>query len=61
MKVTRDPPGQIIVMTKALIIPNVTMEHKGTYMCIGSIEENRLPTSTKVTVYGEDVIVVPLS
>ncbi|KAK7141377.1 hypothetical protein R3I93_015509 [Phoxinus phoxinus] len=51
MKITRDPPGQIIVMTKALIVPNVTMEYKGTYMCIASNEEKRRHVSTKVTVY----------
>lgn len=56
MKMTRDPPAKIIVMTKALIVPNVTMEDKGTYMCIASNEEKRLHVSTKVTVYGEDVM-----
>lgn len=62
MKMTRDPPGEIIKMTKALIVPNVTMEDKGTYVCIASIdgesveEKKTLHLTTKVTVYGEDVM-----
>lgn len=56
MKSTRDPPGEIIVMSKALIIPNVTVEDKGTYMCIASIEDKSVHLSTEVTVYGEDVM-----
>lgn len=44
------------MMTNALIVPYVTMEDKGTYACIASIEEKRLQVSTKVTVYGEDVM-----
>uniref|UniRef100_A0A8C2K2P5 receptor protein-tyrosine kinase n=1 Tax=Cyprinus carpio TaxID=7962 RepID=A0A8C2K2P5_CYPCA len=48
---TRDQPGNIIMMTNALIVPYVTMEDKGTYACIASIEEKRLQVSTKVTVY----------
>ncbi|KAK9963109.1 hypothetical protein ABG768_006328 [Culter alburnus] len=57
MKMTRDPPGEIIKMTKALIVPNVTMEDKGTYVCIASIdgesveEKKTLHLTTKVTVY----------
>lgn len=43
-------------MSNALIVPNVTMEDKGTYMCTGSIEFKKLQTSTKVIVYGEDVV-----
>lgn len=48
-------------MTKALIVPNVTMEDKGTYLCIASIIAQsvvikKLQLSTKVTVYGEDVM-----
>ncbi|XP_052011076.1 vascular endothelial growth factor receptor kdr-like [Xyrauchen texanus] len=54
-KRTRDKPKKIIVMTETLILPNVTMEDKGTYKCIvsmiGSTEEKRLQASTKVTVY----------
>lgn len=56
MKMTRDPRSKIIQMTKALIVPNVTVEDRGTYVCIASIEDNRLQLSTKVTVYGEDVM-----
>ncbi|XP_016101123.1 vascular endothelial growth factor receptor kdr-like [Sinocyclocheilus grahami] len=48
---TRDQPGQIIMMTNALTVPNVTMEDKGTYVCIASNEEKRHQVSTKVTVY----------
>lgn len=43
-------------MSKALIIPNVTVEDKGTYMCIASIEDKSVHLSTEVTVYGEDVM-----
>ncbi|XP_052005514.1 vascular endothelial growth factor receptor kdr-like [Xyrauchen texanus] len=50
-KITRDPPGRIIVMTKALIIPNVTMEDKGTYRCIVSNDWKKLQDSTKAFVY----------
>lgn len=50
-KTTRDPLGRLIVMTRALIIPNVTMENKGTYVCIASIEEKKMQASSKVTVY----------
>lgn len=42
-------------MTKAIIIPNVTMEDKGTYFCIATIEDKRMQAVSKVTVYGEDV------
>uniref|UniRef100_A0A671R0J9 receptor protein-tyrosine kinase n=1 Tax=Sinocyclocheilus anshuiensis TaxID=1608454 RepID=A0A671R0J9_9TELE len=48
---TRDQPGQIIMMTNALTVPNVTMEDKGTYVCIASNEEKRHQVSTKVIVY----------
>nr|AAI29159.1 Kinase insert domain receptor like [Danio rerio]CAM73177.1 kdr [Danio rerio] len=43
--------AQIMVMSKALIVPNVTMEDKGTYTCTGSIEFKKLQMSTKVIVY----------
>lgn len=45
-------------MTKALIIPNVTMEDKGTYVCIASVEDNKFQAVTKVTVFGEDVTTI---
>ncbi|XP_057205834.1 vascular endothelial growth factor receptor kdr-like [Triplophysa rosa] len=50
-KGTRQPPGEIIIMTKAIIIPNVTMEDKGTYVCMATIEDKRMQAVSKVTVY----------
>ncbi|XP_052470563.1 vascular endothelial growth factor receptor kdr-like [Carassius gibelio] len=48
---TRDQPGKVIMMTNTLIVPNVTMEDKGTYVCISSNEEKRIEVSTIVTIY----------
>ncbi|XP_059377473.1 vascular endothelial growth factor receptor kdr-like isoform X2 [Carassius carassius] len=48
---TRDKPGEVIMMTNTLIVPNVTMEDKGTYVCISSNEEKRNEVSTKVSIY----------
>lgn len=56
IKKNRVRAGETIMMSKALIMPNVTMEDKGTYVCIASIEDKNLHYSTKVTVYGEDVM-----
>lgn len=50
-KMTRDPPSKNIIMTKALIMPNVTMEDKGTYVCIASVEDKKIQAVSKVTVY----------
>ncbi|TRY97973.1 hypothetical protein DNTS_000300 [Danionella cerebrum] len=50
-KKTRGSPRQILVMSNALIVPNVTMEDKGTYECIAKIEDNKLQTSTKAAVF----------
>lgn len=56
MKKNRVKAGETVMMSNALIMSNVTMEDKGTYVCIGSIEDKNLHYSTKVTVYGEDVV-----
>ncbi len=56
MKKNRVKAGETVMMSNALIMSNVTMEDKGTYVCIGSIEDKNRHYSTKVTVYGEDVV-----
>lgn len=42
-------------MTGAIIISNVTMEDKGTYVCMATIDDKKMQAVSKVTVYGEDV------
>uniref|UniRef100_A0A671MA41 receptor protein-tyrosine kinase n=1 Tax=Sinocyclocheilus anshuiensis TaxID=1608454 RepID=A0A671MA41_9TELE len=51
MKKNRVKAGENVMMSNALIMPNVSMEDKGTYVCIASIEDKKLHYSTKVTVY----------
>ncbi|TNN64394.1 Vascular endothelial growth factor receptor kdr-like [Liparis tanakae] len=34
-------PAMVLVMSKALIVPNITMEHKGVYRCSAEIEPTK--------------------
>lgn len=40
-------------MTSAIIIPNVTMEDKGTYRCRATVGTSVMDATVKVAVYGE--------
>ncbi|KAA0709396.1 Vascular endothelial growth factor receptor kdr-like [Triplophysa tibetana] len=48
---TRQRRGKIIIMTSAIIISNVTMEDKGNYVCIATIDDKKMQAVSKVTVY----------
>ncbi|XP_072520192.1 vascular endothelial growth factor receptor kdr-like [Salminus brasiliensis] len=48
---TREEPGESTVMTKAIIIPNITMEDKGTYKCTAMLEKRVMHDTVKLTVY----------
>ncbi|KAL6480200.1 hypothetical protein MHYP_G00112330 [Metynnis hypsauchen] len=47
---TRIEPAKITVMTTAIIIPNVTMEDKGTYRCTATLDRS-VHATVKVAVY----------
>ncbi|XP_068181455.1 vascular endothelial growth factor receptor kdr-like isoform X2 [Antennarius striatus] len=50
---TKVSPAESFVMSKALIVPNITMEHKGMYHCKAEIELTKHKNAyAKVTVYG---------
>ncbi|XP_040903895.1 vascular endothelial growth factor receptor kdr-like [Toxotes jaculatrix] len=49
---TKDNPARVLVMSKALVLPNITMEDKGVYSCKAEIEPTKHMTATaKVNVY----------
>ncbi|KAM8908561.1 vascular endothelial growth factor receptor kdr-like isoform 2-T2 [Spinachia spinachia] len=51
-KMTADPPSQDFEMSKALILPNVSMEDKGVYRCKAKLSPtNYKDVSAKVVVY----------
>lgn len=41
---TRDNPAQVFTMSKALVLPNITMENKGSYYCNAEIEPKKYKT-----------------
>ncbi|XP_026873989.2 vascular endothelial growth factor receptor kdr-like [Electrophorus electricus] len=47
----RSAAGSVIVMEKDLIIPNITMEHNGTYKCTGKLIDSEMADTVMVTVY----------
>ncbi|XP_052430180.1 vascular endothelial growth factor receptor kdr-like [Carassius gibelio] len=51
MKKKRVKDGKTITMSNALIMHNVTMRDKGTYVCIATNDDKMLNYTTKVTVY----------
>ncbi len=57
---TKGDTDSVLVMSKALILPNITMEDKGMYRCRGEIEPMRSKNaSAKVLVFGEFVLDKP--
>lgn len=54
---TKDNPAKVLVMSKALVLPNITMEDKGVYHCKAEIAPTKHKNATaKVLVYGEHVL-----
>ncbi|XP_035505934.2 vascular endothelial growth factor receptor kdr-like [Scophthalmus maximus] len=49
---TKDNPAKVLVMSKALVLPNITMEDKGVYHCKAEIAPTKHKNATaKVLVY----------
>uniref|UniRef100_A0A665XCL3 receptor protein-tyrosine kinase n=1 Tax=Echeneis naucrates TaxID=173247 RepID=A0A665XCL3_ECHNA len=49
---TKDSPAKVLVMSKALVLPNITLEDRGIYSCKAEIEPTRYKNTTaKVIVY----------
>ncbi|XP_039975481.1 vascular endothelial growth factor receptor kdr-like [Xiphias gladius] len=49
---TKDKPARVLVMSKALVLPNITIEDKGVYRCKAEIEPTKHKNATaKVHVY----------
>lgn len=53
MNKTRGHPAKVVVMSNVLVLPNISMEDKGTYHCQAEIEPKRINATVKVIVYGE--------
>ncbi|XP_076595500.1 vascular endothelial growth factor receptor kdr-like [Chaetodon auriga] len=52
MNKTKDDPAAVVVMSKALVLPNITMEDKGVYHCRAEIEPTKPENaSVKVIVF----------
>lgn len=53
-KKTKGDPAAVLVMSKALVLPNITMEDKGVYRCRAEIEPMKhMNASARVLVFGE--------
>ncbi|XP_056131133.1 vascular endothelial growth factor receptor kdr-like isoform X2 [Lampris incognitus] len=49
---TKNSPAMVTVMSKSLVIPNISMEDRGTYHCTGEIElQKQMHASAKVLVF----------
>lgn len=49
-------PNEVIVMSSKLIIPSVTVEDSGIYICTATLDDSKKHASVTIIVHGEYVL-----